>query len=285
MMNSQPRRRRGLMGAAIALAGFSLAACNDESGSSVAPPPTDPNPPVPATVAEIQGAGHVSALLNRNVEVEGIVTAVRTEGGAGFYMQSLEADDDNDPDTSEGIFVFTDITPNVEAGDIITVTAEVSEFRQGGDDSADLSLTQLVDPMLTVQSENNPLPDPVIIGAGGRSIPDEFSPAGDVEDGDREFDPATSSIDFFESLEGMLVRVSDSVAVSPRDDFDRLFVMTDGDYANAPQTARGGVSISEDNFNPQRIQLDGGIDETFLPDASVGATLGDATGAIGYSFS
>ncbi|MEO1132832.1 MAG: endonuclease/exonuclease/phosphatase family protein [Cyanobacteria bacterium J06639_1] len=278
-------QRRGLVGAAIALTGFGLAACDDESNSTVAPP-VNPNPPVEATIAEVQGAGHVAALLDEMVEVDGIVTAVITDGGAGFYLQSLDADDDTDPATSEGIFVFTDIAPNVSAGDILTVTGEVSEFRQGGDDSANLSTTQISDPMITVQSSGNELPEATVIGAGGLSIPSDFvQSAGDVEDEARTFDPTASSIDFFESVEGMLVQVSSSVAVSPKDRFDQLFVMTDADYANAPQTLRGGVFISEDNFNPQRIQLDGGIDDSFLPDANVGASVDAATGVVGYSFS
>ena len=54
------------------------------------------------SISVIQGAGHVSTFRRENVEgVAGIVTAVGL--GNGFYMESPQPD--NDPDTSEGIYV------------------------------------------------------------------------------------------------------------------------------------------------------------------------------------
>lgn len=282
-MNIRRRKRQELASLAIALAGFGLVACGDDDNPTAAPP-INPNPPVAATVAEIQGTGHISPLVGQKVEVEGIVTAIRLDGGAGFYLQSAEPD--TNPATSEGIFVFTDITPNVAIGDSVTVMGDVSEFRQGGDNSADLSLTQISNPMFEVQSSQNETPVPVIIGAGGSAIPNAFVQVdGDLEADDRPLDPDNSSIDFFESLEGMLVQVSDSVAVGPTDPFNQIFVMTEADRDAATQTTNGGVLISANNFNPNRIELDGGIDETFVPEVNVGASLDDAIGVVGYSFS
>ncbi|MEM9511268.1 MAG: endonuclease/exonuclease/phosphatase family protein [Cyanobacteria bacterium P01_E01_bin.48] len=282
-MNIRRRKRQELASLAIALAGFGLVACGDDDNPTAAPP-INPNPPVAATVAEIQGTGHISPLVGQKVEVEGIVTAIRLDGGAGFYLQSSEPD--TNPATSEGIFVFTDITPNVAIGDSVTVMGDVSEFRQGGDNSADLSLTQISNPMFEVQSSQNETPVPVIIGAGGSAIPNAFVHVdGDLEADDRTLDPDNSSIDFFESLEDMLVQVSDSIAVGPTDPFNQIFVMTEADRDAATQTTNGGVLISANNFNPNRIELDGGIDETFVPEVNVGASLDDAIGVVGYSFS
>lgn len=282
LMNIRRWQRHGLVGVAIALAGLGVSACGDDSNPTAAPP-NNSAPPVAATVAEIQGTSHVSALVGQKVEVEGIVTALRTEGGAGFYLQSLESDEN--PATSEGIFVFTDSTPNVAVGDRVTLTGDVSEFRQGGNDSANLSLTQISNPRVTVESSLNELPAPVIIGAGGLSVPNAFvATGGELEDEGRTLDPENGSIDFFESLEGMRVQVSNAIAVGPTDPFNQIFVMTEADRQAATQTLNGGVAIAADEFNPERIEFDGGIDETFIPAVNAGARMGAATGVIGYSF-
>ena len=65
------------------------------------------------------------------------------------------------------------------------------------------------------------VPAPIVIGTGGRIPPAtviEDDATGDVETSGT-FDPATDGIDFYESLEGMLVQVNDAVAVGPTSDF------------------------------------------------------------------
>ena len=65
-------------------------------------------------IHDIQGRGHVTPFLRQDVEdVQGIVTAVTL--GTGFYMQCPEPDDD--PATSEGIFVDTLRRLDVAVGD------------------------------------------------------------------------------------------------------------------------------------------------------------------------
>lgn len=51
--------------------------------------------------------------------------------------------EDDDPATSEGLFVFTSDSPTVDVGVLYSVTGEVSEFIPGGDDSGGLSVTQI----------------------------------------------------------------------------------------------------------------------------------------------
>src|SRR5262249_21392070 len=117
------------------------------------------------------------------------------------------------------------------------------------------------------------------------------------------FDPVNDGIDFFESLEGMLVKVKSPVAVSPTNSFGEIFTIVDNDDNPAnglntnSLTARGGVNISGGqssfgntntvggDFNPERIQIDDGLVPGFSsPQVSVGAKLGDVTGVMGYSF-
>ncbi len=126
-------------------------------------------------VHDIQGASHISPKNGQTVTTDSsIVTALRTAGSTrGFYIQDLSPDA-NDA-TSEGLFVFTGSSSNpatlVSVGDIVQVGGRVSEFRPSANN---LTITELVGP-LTVNklSSGNPLPAPVVIGAGGRTPADD----------------------------------------------------------------------------------------------------------------
>ena len=97
------------------------------------------------------------------------------------------------------------------------------------------------------------------------------------------FQPRTDGIDFYESLEGMLVQVDEAQVVGPTNSFGELPVVTAG---AGPRTTRGGVVIRPNDFNPERIILDDAlIDEDTMPLANVGDTLAGATiGVQDYSF-
>lgn len=93
-------------------------------------------------ISEIQGAGDASALDGQNVSVTAVVTAVVANG---FYLQEEDADADADAMTSEGIFVFTGDTPNVDISASYTVTGTVDEFFDFTQIAADT--VTLVDPL------------------------------------------------------------------------------------------------------------------------------------------
>jgi hypothetical protein len=167
----------------------------------------------------------------------------------------------------------------------VHVDGTVSEFRPGGAASANLTTTELVSPTVTVLSTGNATPPPAVVGTGGRTPPGEViedDATGDVETSG-VFDPATDGIDFYESLEGMLVQVNDAVAVGPTNAFGEIPVVGD-DGANASvRTARGGVVIRPDDFNPERIHLDNEIAPT--PLVQVGDHLSSpVVGVLDYSF-
>lgn len=79
------------------------------------------------TIAEINGNTFLSPLLGQSVTgVKGLVTAIGTNG---IFLRSTEPDED--PATSEGLFVFgTPIRGQVKVGDIITLNGQVAEYRQ-----------------------------------------------------------------------------------------------------------------------------------------------------------
>ena len=244
-------------------------------------------------IHNIQGAAHISPLNNQTVTtVPSIVTALRTAGSTrGFYIQDLSPDAFDA--TSEGVFVFTGGSSNpasmVTMGDIVRVSGRVSEFRPASDS---LTITELVAPIsISKLSSGNALPAPVVIGAGGRTPPamvTEDDASGDAETSG-VFDPASDGIDFYESLEGMLVRVNDVVAVGPTSDFGsnrEIPIVVDGGVNASVRTTRGGIVIRPNDFNPERIILNDWIaGGPTLPAVNVGASYpGAATGVMDYSF-
>lgn len=103
----------------------------------------------PLSIPQIQGSGNVSAYVSQSVITHGVVTAkfIGTGKMGGFFMQDPQGD--NDPLTSDGIFVSTSMD-NVAIGDNVEVTGTVTET--GG-------RTQLGSISgSSVLSSNNPLP-------------------------------------------------------------------------------------------------------------------------------
>ncbi|MBK8984725.1 MAG: ExeM/NucH family extracellular endonuclease [Chloroflexi bacterium] len=78
----------------------------------------------------VQGNGLVSPLVGTSVVVEGVVVGDHQATLNGYYIQEENADFDDDPMTSEGIFIYDpDNTPAVNNGDVVRIQATVAEFR------------------------------------------------------------------------------------------------------------------------------------------------------------
>lgn len=230
-------------------------------------------------IAEIQGAGHRSALAGSAVRTSGIVTAVEADR---FWIQDPEGD--GAPSTSEGLLVFTEAEPAVAVGDEVTVSGTVEEFRPSTR-PADLTLTELTRPTVTVRSAGNPLPAPIVIGA------DRLPPTEVVDDdGLARFEPDTDGLDFYESLEGMRVAVPDAMATSPINRFREVFVVANAGANATGRNAAGGVTLTVNagvvDHNPERIKIVAARPAARVPDpvVDVGDSLGDVIGVLGYGF-
>ena len=107
----------------------------------------------------MQGAGTETPLAGQTVTVEAAVTQL-TPGLSGFFVQEEPADDDGDPATSEGVFVFrggVDVSA-VEVGDLVQVTGTASErFEQTQLAATDVVVCELVDVAATVDVPPTPL--------------------------------------------------------------------------------------------------------------------------------
>ncbi|MET0650068.1 MAG: hypothetical protein ABW208_25960 [Pyrinomonadaceae bacterium] len=159
-------------------------------------------------IHDIQGNGAASPLDGQIVTTRGIVTLLKTgqNTGAsstanGFFLQEAEASYDADPNTSEGIFVFTSTVPAVAVGDEVRVTGTVDEFND---------MTELTTVTSTsVISTGNPLPSDI-----------EFTPT--------ELDPtAAPSQPQLEKYEGMRVCSASGgyVTISPNDNFFDVYAV------------------------------------------------------------
>jgi len=89
--------------------------------------------PIDARIYEIQGSGAQSPLVGKLVTTAGVVTKVTNNG---FFIQDLTGDGNNA--TSDGIFVFAGAPtfPAVAAGNLVSVTATVTEFDTGATPTA-----------------------------------------------------------------------------------------------------------------------------------------------------
>jgi predicted extracellular nuclease len=228
-------------------------------------------PPSELPIYAIQGAGHRSPFEGAEVQTTGVVTAVR---GNGFFLQDPAGDGDDA--TSDAIFVFTGAAPAIRVGDALRVTGEVSEFTHGSVSEANLSTTEFAYPAILQLSGGNPLPAATILGAAGRAPPTETID----DDHLSRFEPDEDGIDFYESLEGMRVRVEGAVAVAPTSSFGEIFALADSGGGATGVSARGAIAVSPGDFNPERIQ----IDAPLPPRVDTGDRLGSVTGVVGYSF-
>jgi uncharacterized protein len=107
-------------------------------------PPTEPEPVDPCEadltpISAIQGPGQATPISGQEVVTRGVVTADFTSGGAsgipaaqglrGFFIEAVIADRDDDPQTSEGVFVFDGGGVfDGKIGDLVRVAGTAGEF-------------------------------------------------------------------------------------------------------------------------------------------------------------
>ncbi|EJR89803.1 hypothetical protein IKG_05973 [Bacillus cereus VD200] len=224
-------------------------------------------------IHDIQGKSHISPYNKRNVK--GVIGVVTWIGKDGFYMQDPNPDDDLA--TSEGIYVYKK-EANVKIGDLVQVDGQVEEFiGQGYADrfETDLSITEIKAKVITVKAEGQELPKAVIFGESGVKIPDKIID----NDAFDKFDPAEDAIDFYESLEGMLVKMPKPTIIAPQKN-GNLYV-TVANSGDKITTKWGTPVVEEDNENPERLSLKVGRNYV----AKSGDRIdGDVTGIVGYDY-
>lgn len=230
---------------------------------------------LPLQIGQIQGEGQRSAFEGQTIVTEGIITAVDSNG---FYIQDRG---DGNSRTSDAVFVFTGAAPqDVFLGDLVSVQGVVNEFRAG---TGGLSVTQISAPIVNFVASDYQLPDAVLIGEGGLTPPSRVID----NDGLTSYDPTTDGIDFWESLEGMRVTIDAPLVVSntTSDTFAETDVVASLGKGATGINDRGGITISDGDFNPEKIQLQG--DRTIFAGFTAGYSIGDqlssVTGIVNYA--
>ncbi|WP_322906068.1 S-layer homology domain-containing protein [Paenibacillus sp. SGZ-1009] len=235
--------------------------------------PSSPQP-LRLTINQIQGTAQTSTYAEQQVQsVEGIVTMVKSR--SSFYMQMPDTLADQDERTSEGILVYR-AAHGVKIGDRITVDGSVKEYKEAGyADAADLTTTEIVASSINVLASNQPLPAPIIIGAGGRTIPSQIA----APDGKAAFDPTKYSIDFYESLEGMRVQLNHPDIIGP---YTYEIPVTVAAERHARRTPAGGLIITDGDFNSDRLLIAG---KPAQPIKTGDRFAGAINGIMSYSYS
>ncbi|WP_318503012.1 5'-nucleotidase C-terminal domain-containing protein [Bacillus sp. T3] len=243
-------------------------------------PPPDDEPidgELGLNIRDIQGQSHTSPYKDKNVvDVPGVVTYV--VDSSNFYIQDPNPDDNSN--TSEGLLVYKP-SHGVAVGDCVTVSGLVKEWVLDGYAEklqTDLAMTEInaQSGKITKVSSGNELPTPIIIGK------DAIPPTSDIDnDQFAAFDPAEDGIDFYESLEGMLVSIENPTVTGPQK-YGEVPVIT-GPIAGKEYTKEGTPLLTKENQNPEKmlLQLD---DRSFVTKAG-DSFAGTVTGVVSYSFS
>lgn len=272
---------------------FSVTPSNASAGSAITTASanaTIQNDDVALTaIYAIQGNAHISPLAGQVVTTMGVVTAVDTNGSRGFYIQ--DPNSDGNAATSDAIFVFLPSGALPTVGHLVRVSGTVEEFTTPGAAVGSFSTTELSSVSNVTDLGAGPAIAPTVIGGPDGLVPPTES--------------LIAGSKFFESLEGMLVKVVDAQATSPTSGFGEIFTVvdTDSDPSNGTtatgQIPRGNVLLtpgasdfgdtntSGGDFNPERVQIDddnGVLPGFATPKVNVGARLGDVTGIVNYDF-
>ncbi|WP_456288954.1 5'-nucleotidase C-terminal domain-containing protein [Paenibacillus sp. AK002] len=232
-------------------------------------------------IADIQGEDHASPYTGQTVtDIEGVVTQYGytfSNGNIkGFYIQDPKPD--SNPDTSDAIFVYSTDPNRPQIGDLVSVIGKVAEYNEGS--SSNLTSTQIEMQSFKKLDQAQQLPEPVTLGKGGRPIPAAIID----NDGMTTFDPDEDAIDFYESLEGMLVRLPQPTIISPywtSGGTYNIATRVENDVADVITPAGGLVLKENGNFNPQRLLIAYGNPGQ---EVSTGDTFADdVIGVIGYN--
>ncbi len=166
-------------------------------------------------ISAVQGAGSASPLVGQTVTVEAIVVGDFQNGDAdgrrnlgGFYLQEEKADQDSNPLTSEGVFVYEGTgnrLADVNEGDRVRVTGTVTEFNG--------------ETQLTVNAASGIR----VVQAGALSAAEVKAQAVDVSlPAAGTIGTGTTAQPDLERYEGMLVRFPQTLSISEQFNLDRF---------------------------------------------------------------
>ena len=187
-------------------------------------------------IGEVQGESHESPLAGKEVIINNVV--VTKTDKTGFYVQDKVSD--NNPRTSDAVYVAS--KDKVESGDLLRVQGTVKEgymeeysvkpgqtFKKP---AGSLTVTQIINATITKLGKAE-LPKALNIS--------EKMPKDVVDNTPTKYNPETEALDYWESLEGMLVEVTKPKVTGPQYKGD-IYVLP-GDYKGQKLNNIGGVNL------------------------------------------
>jgi hypothetical protein len=232
----------------------------------------------------IQGSGTMSPFANQVVTTTGIVTGVKSNG---FFIQAPDAEVDINPNTSEGVFIFTSSAPPAGAaiGNSVAVMGTVQEFIPPSDPNSPPTTEFSGSLVVTLLSTGNALPAAVTITAA------DTNPKGSIEQ--------------LERFEGMRVHVNSLTVIAPTQGnvnepsatstSNGVFYGVIAGIARPfrepgietpdPAPAGSPCCIPRFDANPERLRIDSDAQpgSTAL-EVTTGATVSNITGPLDYGF-
>ncbi|MGX9844036.1 endonuclease/exonuclease/phosphatase family protein [Streptococcus iniae] len=198
-------------------------------------------------IGQIQGTSHQSPYEKKNVTVKQVVVTY-IDDSTHFYVQDIQGD--GNIATSDGIRIFTqNLKPQVKVGDVLTISGLVEEyFGRGYQDlkKTDLTMTQIKAKSILKTGETS-VPAPLVLGKDRKAPVDIID-----NDGLKQFDPQEDAIDYWESMEGMLVAVDNAKIVGPSKNSE-IYVLP-GDTTRTLNNL-GGVSLRPTAYNTDLIPI------------------------------
>ena len=217
----------------------------------VAPSIPNENTEIPKEVkniGEIQGESHLSPLVGNKVIINNVIVTKKDK--TGFYVQDKVSD--NNPRTSDAIYVAS--KDNVEVGDLLKVQGIVKEgymeeysVKEGQTfktPAGSLTVTQITNVTITKLGTTD-LPKPINISG---KMPKDI-----VDNTPTKYNPETEALDYWESLEGMLVEVNKPRVVGPQYKGD-IYVLP-GDYKGQKLNNIGGVNLRPGVQNTETLPI------------------------------
>lgn len=213
--------------------------------SATPPPPPPPPPPtaLEASIHAIQSHGIGSPIaVGTEVVTEGIVTALRSNG---YFIQSAIGEEDQDPETAEGVFVFTGSAgapAGAVVGNRVRVTAKIGSFSRSPNG---YPLTQLTGSSLVVRATDQPLPPEVLLGPADLAASNEPSYLG--------------------RYQGMRIALPSAKVLNPSNDFGDFYITLPATRRPAREPGIGKLdavplpankSIPRFDLNPERLRVE-----------------------------
>ncbi len=242
----------------------------------------------PASISEIQGVHHRSVFEGKEVyNIVGIVTQKYSDRYYnGFFMQSKISDDD--PRSSEGIYVeakwISYLLDDIEIGDEVSVSGRVAEIQFSSENPFELTITCIKATKIEIVKKAIGLDSLATIELTADKFPEKIRARGNINS---ELNIEKNQMDFFESLECMLVKIPKATVVGGNEKYSEIVVISEN-ASIAKKSNHGGMLFKYGEDNAQCITLKGKFKKyrytkNFTPNPN-DKFEADITGIMGFEY-